>query len=109
VNLGCLLGFRCSASCKGALKKSTANQKAVKVLLNNKMAIVRIDAKFKSFISTVAHLRQPNKQECEQGSTKLTALLIKYHSKGQKPFISYTLLRSFMLAPTIYVHQISIT
>jgi hypothetical protein len=61
---------------------------------------VRIGAKVDvSFVITVAHLRQPNKREREQGVEKLTTLLIEYHSKGQKQFISYTLLRSFKLAP----------
>jgi hypothetical protein len=51
-------------------KNSTADQKAVKVLLNNKMATVRIGAKVESFVSTVAHPRQPNKRERERGVDK---------------------------------------
>jgi hypothetical protein len=44
------------------------------------MATVRICAKVKSFVSTVAHPRQPNKQECEQGFDKI------YHVTYQIPF-----------------------
>jgi hypothetical protein len=62
------------------LKNSIADRKAVKVLLNNKMATVRIDAKVESFVSTVAHSRQPNKREREQGVDKT------YHVTDRIPF-----------------------
>ncbi len=50
--------------------KSTADRNAVKALLNNKMATVRIGAKVEIFMSTVPHPRKPNKRERERGVDK---------------------------------------
>jgi hypothetical protein len=77
-------------------KNSTADGKAVKVLLNNKMATGGIDAKVE--LLTRGNQRSENVNE---ELTKLTALPIEYHSKGRKQFTWYTLLGSFKLAPPL--------
>jgi hypothetical protein len=61
-------------------KNSTADRKVVKVLLNNKTKTVRIDVKVESFVSTIAHPRQPNKRERERGVDKT------YHVTNRIPF-----------------------
>jgi hypothetical protein len=50
--------------------KSEADRKAVKALLNDKMAVVRIGAKVESFAGTLQQPRQPNKRERERGVDK---------------------------------------
>jgi hypothetical protein len=82
-------------------KNSTADRKAVKVLLNNKMATVRIDAKVESFVSAVAHPRQPNKRERERGVDKTHRVTDRIPFKRANQFTWYTLLGSFKLAPPL--------
>jgi hypothetical protein len=63
--------------------ESNANQKAVKALLNERTAAVRIGEKPMSFTSTLQQLRQSKTQEGEQGVDKLTRARMENLSKGK--------------------------
>jgi ribosomal protein S12 len=82
-------------------KNNTADRKAVKVLLNNKMATVRIDAKVESFISTVAHLRQPNKRERERGVDKAYRVTDRIPFKRAKAIHMVHIIGELQARPTI--------
>jgi hypothetical protein len=83
------------------LKNSTADRKAVKVLLNNKMATVRIDAKVESFVSTDAHPRQPNKRERERGVDKTYRVTNRIPFKRAKAIYMVHIIGELQARPTI--------
>jgi hypothetical protein len=83
------------------LKNSTADRKAVKVLLNNKIASARIDANVRSFVSTVAHPRQPNKGERERGVDKAYPVTDRIPFKKAKAIHMVHIIGELQARPTI--------
>jgi hypothetical protein len=82
-------------------RKSTADRKAVKALLNNKMATVRIGAKVESFESTVLHPRQPNKRERERGVDKTYRVTDRIPFKRAKAIHILHIIEELQARPTI--------
>jgi hypothetical protein len=81
--------------------KSTADRNAVKALLNNKMATVRIGAKVESFMSTVPHPRQPNKRERERGVDKTYRVTDRIPFKRAKAIHMKHIIEELEARPTI--------
>ena len=98
---------RCSdnRTCQGALcqciKKSDADRKAVKTLLNDKMAVVRIGAKVESFTSTIQQPRQPNKRERERGVDKTYCVTDRVPFKRAKAIHILHIIEELQARPTI--------
>jgi hypothetical protein len=90
---------RCATS--SVSKKSTAGRKAVKLLLNNKMATVRIGAKVESFVCTVAHPRQPNKRELELGVDKTYRVTDRIPFKRAKAIHILHIIEELQARPTL--------
>jgi hypothetical protein len=96
-------------------KKCTADRNAVKALLNNKMATVRIGAKVESFISSVPHPRQPNRRERERGVDKTYRVTNRIPFKRAKAIHIKHIIEELQARPTIIFsvesvnHKIAIT
>jgi transposase InsO family protein len=80
---------------------STANRKAVKALLSDKMAEVRIDAKVESFTNTVHHPRPRNKRERERGVDKTYRVTNRVPFKRAKSIHILHTIEEFQARPTI--------
>jgi hypothetical protein len=81
--------------------KSTADRKAVKALLNDKMAVVRIGAKVESFTSTLQQPRQPNKRERERGVDKTYRVTDRVPFKRAKAIYLTHIIAELQARPTI--------
>jgi hypothetical protein len=81
--------------------KSAADRKAVKALLNDKMAVVRIGAKVESFTSTLQQPRQPNKRERERGVDKTYRVTDRVPFKRAKAIYLTHIIAEPQARPTI--------
>ncbi len=87
--------------CAKVANKSTADRKAVKALLNDKMAAVRIGAKVESFTSTLQQPRQPNKRERERGVDKTHRVTDRVPFKRAKAIYLTHIIAELQARPTI--------
>jgi hypothetical protein len=84
-----------------ASNKSTADQKAVKALPNDKIAAVRIGDKVKNLKTILQQRRQPNKRECERGVDKTHRVTDRVPFKRVKAIHILHIIKELEARPTI--------